>query len=231
LGRQANNLPIPWTCIPENLRQALKEVNVREGVSALADLVRDRESTTLQINWPADVQRVFGDKIYEDMLLIQAWSTLPKSSIVGILSTVRNRILNFALEIEADNPEAGEAAPDTKPIAEERVSQIFNTNIYGNVASIASGQHISQTTQQNVNRGDFASLAKFLKELGFSDQDVGDLHEALGAEPSPPETGLGTKVASWLGKAVEKVAAGGMKISTAVASNVLAEAIKNYYGF
>ena len=44
-----------------------------------------------------------------------------------------------ALEIEATNPDAGEATPDAKPIPEERVSQIFNNYVFGNVGSVASG--------------------------------------------------------------------------------------------
>ena len=93
------------------------------------------------MNWPADVYPLFDGKVYENMTLAHAWLALPKSSVIGILSTVRNRILDFALEIEATNPDAGEATPDTKPIPEERVSQIFNHCIFGSVGSVASGHH------------------------------------------------------------------------------------------
>jgi hypothetical protein len=202
---------------------------MREGVSALVDLAKNCETGQMQLNWPADVYHLFGDKIYQDMQLMQAWMAIPKSVVIGILSTVRNRVLNFALEIEATNPDAGEATPNERPIPEERVSQIFNNYIFGSVGSVASGHGISQTTQQNVNAGDFASLASFLRDIGFDEQDVSELQEAVTAESTATEKGFGPKVAGWLGRAVCKVAQGGMKISMSVASNVLAEALKNYY--
>jgi hypothetical protein len=228
-GRQLRNAQIPESCIPKDFREQLTNVDMREGVSALVDSVSGCETGTLQMNWPAEAYRLFGDKIYQDMNLMQAWIAIPKSAVVGILSTVRNRILNFALEIEATNPDAGEATPDERPIPEERVSQIFNNYIYGSVGSVSSGHRITQTTQQNINSGDFDSLASFLRNVGFNDSDIAELKDAVDAEEAPEKDGFGPKVADWIGKAVGKVAQGGMKISTSVASSVLSEALKNYY--
>jgi hypothetical protein len=229
-GRQLKNAQIPDSCIPEELRDMLTTVDMRESVSALVDLIKDCEGAYLQSNWPADAYRLFGTQIYQDMNLMQAWIAIPKSAVITIVSTVRNRILNFVLEIEATNPEAGEAEPGSHPIPEDRVQQIFNNYIYGNVGSMASGRDISQITQQNVNAGDFESLATFLKDIGFGDADITELKESLEVEKAPQKSGFGPKVATWLGKAVGKIAQGGMKISTSAASEVLGEAIKNYYG-
>jgi len=229
-GRQLKNAQIPPTCIPKELREQLTSVDMREGVSALVDLTRDCETGLLHMNWPADTYPLFGDKIYEDMNLMQAWIAIPKSSVVGILSTVRNRILNFALEIEATNPEAGEAMLNVRPIPEEHVSQIFNNYIYGSVGSVASGHGITQTAHQNINAADFDSLASFLRDVGFNEPDISELRQAVDSERTPTKESFGPKVAGWIGKAVGKVAQGGMNISTSVASSVLFEAIKNYYG-
>jgi hypothetical protein len=49
-------------------------------------------------------------------------------------------------------------------------------------------------------------------------------------ETKPTKEGFGPRVMGWIGKAVGKFAEGGMKISTSVASNILSEAIKSYYG-
>ena len=125
-GSGLSNMQIPDSCIPKKLRERLTFLKMQQGVSGLASLARGSESDTIHMNWPADVYPLFDGKVYENMRLAQAWLALPKSSVIGILSTVRNRILDFALEIEATNPDAGEATPDAKPIPEERVSQIFN---------------------------------------------------------------------------------------------------------
>ncbi|MEG0179830.1 MAG: hypothetical protein RR654_09790, partial [Oscillospiraceae bacterium] len=48
----------------------------------------------------------------------------------GIVDIVKTKILNFVLEIEVINPEAGEAKLNSNPIPQEKVSQIFNINIF-----------------------------------------------------------------------------------------------------
>ena len=88
------------------------------------------------------------------MVLVQAWQSLGVSSLVGILSTVRNRILNFVLEIEGSFPDAGEAQANSVPIPKEQVAQIFNHYIYGNVGNLASGHDIHQTATVNVSQGE-----------------------------------------------------------------------------
>jgi hypothetical protein len=61
--------------------------------------------------------------------------TFPSASFTDLKpSTIRNRILNFALEIVEENPKAGEAPIGTLPIAPERTDQIFNHTliVHGN---------------------------------------------------------------------------------------------------
>ena len=101
---------------------------------------------------------IFGTDIYENLALVQGWMRLTTAELAGILSTVRNRILNFALEIESSNPNAGEAPANTLPVPKEHVAHIFNHYIYGNVGNVASGHNIHQTATVNVNQGDFKSL-------------------------------------------------------------------------
>ena len=61
------------------------------------------------------------------------------------LDTARNRILDFSLRIEAENPEAGEAVPGTQPIPRDRVQTIFQNTFYGSVGNIAqNGQDFTQ---------------------------------------------------------------------------------------
>jgi len=54
------------------------------------------EGGSLKLSWPAEAGHVFGENIVEGYVLIQGWMTLSSSTVVGILSTVRNRILSFA---------------------------------------------------------------------------------------------------------------------------------------
>ena len=153
------------------------------------------------------------------MNLLQAEISIAKSSVVGVLSAVRNRTLDFALEIESTNPDAGEATPDaTPPISRERVSQIFNHCVFGDVGSVASGHHISQTTQQNIKSADFESLALFLKQVGLAQGEISELKEAIAVESKPTKETFGPRVTDWIGKAAGKVVQGTMKVTTSVAT-------------
>lgn len=225
--------PIPEMCIPKEFRDGLTNISMREGVSALKDLTDNcGDEGTLRSEWPADAYAFFGQQIYERMNLMQAWMRISKSSVVGILSTVRNRILNFAIEIEATNPDAGEAAPGSTPVPKETVSQIFNNYIYGNVGNVASGHEIQQTAVVNIQQGDFKGLAEFLREQGVDAEDVKALKQAVESDPKPAPASktLGKKVSAWMGKMLQKSAEGTWKIGTTVAANLLTSAIKSYYG-
>lgn len=225
------NAPIPESCIPKDLRESLAHAEIRDGVGSLKALVDGCSGDTLTYGWPADANVLFGDRIYQRMVLMQGWGSLPKSAVVGILSTVRNRVLNFALEIEASNPDAGEATPEITPVPKETVSQIFNSYIYGNVGNVATGHEIQQTATLNVQQGDFRSLAAFLRERGVDGDDVAALEHAFKSDPAPSRgEPFGNRVSAWLGTMVQKSAEGSLKIAASVASNLLTGAIKAYYG-
>jgi hypothetical protein len=229
-GSGLKNAPIPETCIPEEIREGLTNVVMGDGVGPLKNLLSGGKDDQLTSNWPADATLLFGRQIYRNMNLMQGWMVMSKSQVIGILSTVRNKILNFAIEIEATNPDAGEAAPGSTPVPTEKVSQIFNTYIYGTVGNVASGHDIQQTATVNVQQGNFPSLAKYLKEQGIEEDDVLALKEAVKSEPKLLSSGFGKKVSTWIGKMIQKSAEGTWKIGTTVAANLLTSAIKLYYG-
>jgi hypothetical protein len=235
-GRGVKNCPIPVSDLPEKLRDSMVHKLFREGVGALKNLVETVDGTTIQFGWPAEVSRIVHPKnMADDLVLAQAWLNVNKSRVVGILSTVRNRILGFALELEASYPDAGEANPSKTPLSEE-INRVFQQNItqnfHGPVANIASGHAIEQTGTVNIQQGDFRTLAMFLQEKGVSDEDIRDLKSALKADPRPEPNSktLGKKVAAWVGKMIAKSAEGAWKAGTDAASKLLVDAIKNHYG-
>ncbi len=231
-GRQLRNAPIPTRCIPEGLRETLPTVNFYQGVAALQDLVNNCKSGSLQNRWPADVFELFGGSIFEDMNLMEAWNTIPKSAVVGILDTVRNRVLNFALEIEEENADAGDVISTSPPMSQSKVQQIFKTTIHGNVGNIASGsQHFSQSSAMEIERGNFEQLAEFLKTLGLENKDIKELNAAVKADGEPEKKTFGRKVADWLGQTISKSAQGLLKVGCDVAPKVIVAALHRFYGW
>ena len=227
---RARNAPIPGTCIPDEFRDSLTQVEVRDGVGAIADLIGNSSAGNITHLWPAEAGMLFGRKIYANMQLIQGWVEIPRSGMVGILSTIRNRVLNFALEIEASDPSAGESSQIGPTISQSAVTQIFHTNIYGNVGNVASGNRIQQITITDITAGNLQSLEAYLKQLGISNGDIKNLAKAIGSDPQPTASKFGRKVAQWLGKMVQRAAEGTLKVGVDVASKVISDALRAYYG-
>lgn len=145
------NADIPLSCINEELHEMLSHTYFMESVASLESLIENIEGGTAQEPWDADIVAHVGQNIYENMNCMQAWKVVPKSSIVGALEAVRNRILNFVLEIEAEAPDAGEAPVNSTPVSQEKIHQIFNTYITGDVQNVATGSSDFKQESHNSN--------------------------------------------------------------------------------
>jgi hypothetical protein len=127
-GSAIRNGLIPLSVLPEQARKPLTTKYYSQGVSALESTVNQaRASNHLLIHhpWPADIVNWLGSDIYEGMVCGQAWTPVPVAFLVSILDTVRTRILDFVLEIEAKFPNAGEAQPGEQPIPPPVLKQYF----------------------------------------------------------------------------------------------------------
>jgi len=232
-GSSGSNIPIPPSCIPEEYRDFLTKAYFMDAVSYYSNLLGNTDKkSTFADNWPADYLPAFGSEIYEGMNCIGAWKVISAGSVASLLDTVRNRVLNFTLNIEAEAPDAGETEPKVQPIANERVTQIFNTYIQGDVTNLATGiQPTVETTQITIVKNDLKSLKNYLSSIGLEEQDISELTEAIDAdETSRNQNDLGSRVKSWLGKMVSKVGTSSWNVATTVATQLLIKALSQYYG-
>ena len=234
---KANDVPIAPSIIPEEYRDIVTMVYFMDAISYYQSLLQTtdkKDSGNILSNpWPADLVRLVGSEIYENMHCVNAWKVVPKSSVAALLDTVRNRVLSFVLEIEAEAPDAGEAPPNTKPIPDERINQVFNTYIQGNVTSLTAGsQTITQTTEITIIKDDLDSLKQYLKSLGISEPDLKELDQAIQEDAQSGVKGnLGSKVKVWLGKMISKAGSSAWNVATSIAANLLIKALSKYYGF
>jgi hypothetical protein len=230
-GSGLNGAAIPLSCLPEQFRDMLLTHHSREPISALADLVSKKESNSFRVPWPADLVAYVGRDIYENMNCLSAWQVVPRGGIVGILDTVRTRILNFVLELESEAPDAGESAPGVHPVPQERVNQVFHTQIYGNVGNVAAGSEgFAQSNSSAVVQGDFNSLRNYLSGLGVGPADLGELENATKKDHASKQKGIGENTGQWLGKMIGKAASGTLKVGTTVATTLLTKALAQYLG-
>jgi hypothetical protein len=151
--------------VPKDLREMLGHSYLMQPVAAMESLVKHKDSGTFQEPWNPDVVVHVGQNIYQHMNCMQAWKVIPSGAIVAALDAVRTRVLNFVLEIEAQNPSAGEAEPNSSPVPMDKVQQIFNTYITGNVQNLAPGSSNVEQTAKYVERNDPEILAKLLEAI------------------------------------------------------------------
>jgi hypothetical protein len=231
-GSGLNNAPISSYSLPETLRPITNLAYMDKGISNYASLVKSDKNISLSSNWPAEIIALHGGKMYQNMNCIGAWRLIGSSQIRGLIDTIRNRVLSFVLEIETQSPNAGEALSTEIPIPQEKVSQIYQTFILGNVGNVSTGgNNVSQVSIGEIIQNDLSSLQKYLSSLQVEKNDIDELKSAIQKDDKPSDQNkLGKNVSTWLGKMVSKSASGVWKISTSVAAELLSKGILKYYG-
>lgn len=189
--------------------------------------------------WPAHTnaavaREVFNHEGYrDDLRLMQAWISVPAATLVGLLDTIRNRVLSFVLELETVDIETKEQTPfeQSETVNTAQVTQIFHQTIYGPVSNAGTAGSISQT--MIVGLTNLEALKARLREQGLPEPDLKELEKAIAAdqsEPKPAEHHFGKNVAKWLGEAVKKAATDSIKVGADVIATVATKALKDYYG-
>jgi len=168
-----------------------------------------------------------------DMQCIAAWKRIPRAAVVSVVDAVRNRILGFALEIEKRAPDAGESPLNLYPLPQETVTQIFHTNITGNVQNVATGStNVHQQATITVERENFEQLEAALLNVGLVPEDVESLKRAIQKDREEQVTEkLGGEKGKWLQKVLSKAASGGLSATVDVASSVIVKALSQYFGW
>ncbi|MCX6010844.1 MAG: hypothetical protein NT134_01025 [Chloroflexi bacterium] len=233
-GSSMNNAPIPPSAIPEKWKEFITTQYFTEPISFYTHLIKNHSgSDTIKIAWPADLIAYVGNEIYEHMHCVSAWKVISCSAIAALIDTVRNKVLSFVLEIEAEAPDAGEAPPDTKPISEERIAKVFQTVVMGNVTNLAAGNGaIAQSVEITVVKNDLESLKQYLSSLGIGKPDLKELDKAIQEDAkSGVKDTLGDKVKTWIGKMINKSGSTAWNVATSVATQLLIQALSKYYGF
>jgi hypothetical protein len=230
-GSEIKNAPLSVLGLPERFRENFANPEVRESVRAIVEIISsNRNEGTIRWPWPPEACQIFDHTGYrDDLRLVEARMLVPVSTFVGIVDTVRNRVLDFALELEKLDIGPGEAIPQPETKAE--ISQIFHQTIYGPVSNVGTAETISQTMV--VPSGDLERLKSRVREIGIPDPDVQDLEKAIDADKkaSKPEKGhFGNNVGRWLGEMMSKAATGAVKAAPEAIATVVTRVLKDYHG-
>lgn len=228
-------LPIHLTALKlfsDEVKEHYDRYQYKESVAHTEILLKEHGfKSNIQVS-TAHMALEIGTKLYPHYNCVQAWAEYHPSRLVELLNSVRNRVLDFALAVGKEAPNAGEAGSSAhENIEPAKVTQIFYTTVHGGAANIVGAATASPVTF-SIGVKDFSALQRVLGEKGVSAEDMSELKTALEADPAPsaPEK-FGLHVSSWIGKMVTKAVTGGWQITAGAAGKLLADAITKYYGF
>jgi hypothetical protein len=229
-GSQIIGLHIPPAVLEEEHRRWAAEMPLIHPISVYEDL--SKGGGCIEAPWDPNLVLYYQRRLpVPGYALISAWQEIPPSAIVGMLDTIRTRVLNMTLEIKAEVGRNDDDFERITPQAAKVVDQTIVNNIFGGNVYVSSGESTMNATtiqqqQQNIAAGDWEHLANVLRGAGISGAELDELSTAI-KEDRPS---MGTKVKKWITDAAPKVLSGGVKIGMTVGQTLLLEYLKQYYG-
>jgi hypothetical protein len=159
VGWRVPKAPVPVFIIPEKYRDSFQVQKFHEGIAKAASLVK--EGATIP---RPELSLLLQGKMYPTMECQTVWAEISGLEFKQLVSAVNARILDFCLEIEAQNPDAGEAAPNSEPVPKERLQTIVN-NFFGGVGNVAQqGRNFSQAANVGLTPQDLSVLVQGFTE-------------------------------------------------------------------
>lgn len=231
--RQANRLPIPVSILPSELQDQYRHAYMGNAISAYIALLSDDQPVSAQQAWPVAVSLHYASKLTPGMQCLHAWKEIPIGAIVRLMDAVKTRVLGFVIDLEREAPDAGELPVGSQPpLSGEKMTQIFNTNITGNVGNVANASsNFSQSSAAVIETGNWQTLHARLSELGLTAADTQGLQEdveralATGSDEEKRKT-----AGSWIGQLAGKAASGAAGVGIEAAATGIAKAIALYFG-
>ncbi len=229
-GSGLKNAPIPHISLPKEARKSYAKYQCIQSIASIEAALKVNDTGTIEVS-TGDLAVMLGSKVYKGQNCVQAWASFSTSSLVELLNSVRNRLLDFVLAVWKEDPTAGESSDSIAGVHDStKITQIFNTTVYGGAANLVGTANNSSVTF-NIDAGNFKSLKEVLSKNGLSDDDINKLKVALESDEHPKlEEGFGPKVSSWIATMMEKAANNSWGIGVGAAGNLLAQAISKYYG-
>ena len=200
-------------------------------ISSIEESVRNHRtkgSHGLMSPLPPEFGALFKKALQPGVNVISAWCEINMIEVEGILTEVRSRLLEFALELRdvvgADTPESELA----NKVANVDTERMFATAVYGSGNTIIIGSHSFRSISNQ--KDDIEGLIAAVGQLGFQQPMLLEFREAVqqdqqaGNEPNVAEG----KTGEWFSKALKEAGKGIVKAGVDVVSTVIVKALKAY---
>jgi AbiTii len=230
-GFQVRNQILPTYSLPPEITNIADTVPLYQGLHEIEQMAHSEEELTR--HWPAEAVMLACKHIQlaNGAQLIEAYQVLTKPLLEGVLDAVRNRFLDFLLELQDAHPEVTQSTSGGSKIPQEGVSQIFNITIHGDHSVVASGRDVTQLINQAVATNDLDAVLRIAHALKVPDKDIKELRSAVKADGTPKQKEFGPKVKGRLGKAMGKLATGARQTTLHTAPTLISKGLAKYYGW
>ena len=180
------------------------------------------------VDWPPNLTLRYEWSFFGGQYgLSRAWQETAGSAFVGLIDTIRTRVLRLALELKDD---LGLVTDSFDELPKEKVDQSVITYIFGGNNVIAS-RDFAQVHSITIERGSWASLANALSGLGVLDSEIASLQSAVKEDSANGGSKtLGRRTATWLRQLGSKLGQAGLGIGIEVAKAEATRWIHQYLG-
>ena len=224
-GASIDNQPIPAEALKEHHRHWAREIILGQPIAAYEGAEPD---SRMAFAWPAGLTILYERTFFEGRYALnRAWQEVPGSVVVGLIDTIKTRVLRFALELKE---ELADVHNDLAEVPKERVEQTVNTYIYGGTNVIAS-RDFTQIGNIEIIQDDWIALSNALTNtLGVAPASIAELKNSLDADAKETPHGLGSRTAQWLKDFGKETGQAALKVGVEVAKKEMMKWISGYLG-
>lgn len=235
-GSSISDVPISGSLIEKYAGEKWVNHQNRQSVAAIDDLVKSSsEGGTLRID-ASDLILCLQGKVYKDYACNSVVGTVSRTSLVEIQHAVRVRVLELTIQLEKSVPVAAEVSLEKPGKSDmgsaEKVTQIYNQTIHGDVGNLTSVTNYGEGANLSVSIGkdDKDAFVEFLVSKGLPQADMEEFADILSTEESgSAEEPFGAKAKEWFAENIKKAASGTWKVGVSVATRLLTESALKFY--
>ena len=226
------NAHIPKSVVDKDHRESLFSVSLMEPVNQLEQYAQSKGSGTYQISWSGDAIAYYQHKeIYSNgLVLASAWRLMTGQNILGVLETIRTRVLDFILQIQEELGVDIDEPGDAKEISiksPQAINNIFNNTINGGQVSLSNSGNAS-IGSISISAGNLNELKAYMASIGVEEGDIKKLNSSI-TKDGDVKGSLGPEVSKWLSNTGVKALKGGLNVGKDVAVSLMTKALMNYY--
>ena len=159
----------------------------------------------------------------------RAWCQSPIHDVKGVLTQVRSRLLDFALELKEQFGDIDDGESMKEKAANFDATGLFKNAIFGSNTTILPGHHNSQQVHGASVTNDLGALISQLSALGVPLDEVEKLKEAVEADQAAEgKASFDGETGRWLTGLLSRAAKGGLSVGIDVVSSTVSKLLTNY---